>query len=186
MPVQYKIIIFIIASVGITWLSWSSLRNFHSHGFYRFFAFESIVALVLLNLDYWFNNPFSVHQIIAWSLLIISLYLVIHGGLLLHKLGKPDKNRNDGNLLRLEKTSNLVTNGVYRYIRHPLYSSLLFLTWGVFFKHPSWIGITLALTSTFFLIMTAKIEEIENVNFFGEAYKIYMKKTKMFITFLLQ
>ena len=35
--------------------------------------------------------------------------------------------RENAALLELEKTSRLVTVGLYRYIRHPLYSSLLFL-----------------------------------------------------------
>jgi len=93
MPAQYKIIIFNITFAGIIRFSRLSLRNLHSHGFYRFFTFESIVTLVQLNIEYWFINPFNIHQIIAWVLLIFSLYLVIHGGLLLHKLGKPDKTR---------------------------------------------------------------------------------------------
>ncbi|MFC1726412.1 methyltransferase family protein [candidate division KSB1 bacterium] len=87
-------------------------------------------------------------------------------------------------LLGIEKTTVLVTTGAYRYIRHPLYSSLLFLTWGAFFKHLSLLGITLAVISTVFLVITAKIEETENLRFFGEAYQSYMKKTKMFIPFI--
>jgi protein-S-isoprenylcysteine O-methyltransferase Ste14 len=50
----------------------------------------------------------------------------------------------------IEKTTILVTTGAYRYIRHPLYSSLLFLAWGIFFKAPSWPGGLLALAATFF------------------------------------
>jgi len=184
MPFQVKVIVFIVASVGIAWVSWPSLRDFRSHGFYRFFAFESILALVLLNLDYWFYKPFSPHQIISWLLLIVSLFLVIHGFQLLHRVGKPDSERNDPSLVGIEKTTELVTVGVYRYIRHPLYSSLLFLAWGVFFKWPSWLGGGLAAIATVFLVATSKVEEAENIRFFGSAYQMYMKKTKMFIPFL--
>jgi len=179
--IQVKIIVFLVASAGIVWLSWSSLRDIRSHGFYRFFAFESIIILILLNIDYWFYEPFSIHQLVSWFLLIISLFLVIHGFQLLHKVGKPDSKRKDSSLIGIEKTTELVTVGAYHYIRHPIYSSLLFLGWGVFFKQPFWIGFSLAVISTFFLTMTAKIEETENVHFFGDAYKSYMKKTKMFI-----
>jgi protein-S-isoprenylcysteine O-methyltransferase Ste14 len=181
---QFKLIVFIIASVGLAWVSWPSLRDFRSHGFYRFFAFESILALVLLNLNYWFYEPFSIHQIVSWLLLIVCTYWVIHGVLLLRMVGKPDSKRNDPSLIGIEKTTQLVTVGAYRYIRHPLYSSLLFLAWGVFFKHPSLIGVCLAVITTFFLTMTAKIEEAENIRFFGAAYHSYMRQTKMFIPFL--
>ncbi|UCH66747.1 MAG: isoprenylcysteine carboxylmethyltransferase family protein [Ignavibacterium sp.] len=182
---QLKIILFVIASAGLLWLSWSSLRDFRSHGFYRFFAFKLIVVLILLNIEYWFYEPFSIHQIVSWLLLIISLYLVIHGFQLLHTAGKPNNNRKDSSLFGIEKTTELITVGAYRYIRHPIYSSLLFLAWGTFFKQSSWIGFALALLATFFLAMTAKMEEKENIKFFGDVYKSYMKKTKMFIPFLL-
>ena len=184
MPFQFKVILFIAASVGLAWVSWRSLLDFRSHGFYRFFVFESIVALVLLNLDYWFHEPFSPHQIISWLLLIISLFLVVHGFILLRMVGKPDSKRNDSSLVGVEKTTEQVTAVACRYIRHPLYSSLLFGAWGVFFKNPSWVGVSLAVITTFFVTMTAKIEEVENIRFFGAGYQSYMKKTKMFIPFL--
>jgi len=101
----------------------------------------------------------------------------------LRRVGKPDSERDDPSLIGIEKTTELVTVGAYRYIRHPLYSSLLFLAWGVFFKQPSWIGVSLAVTATFFLTMTAKMEEAENIRFFGAEYQSYMKQTKMFIPF---
>jgi len=179
-----KLIIFLGATGGFIFLSWESLRNPRSHGFYRFFAFEAIVVLVLLNLNYWFYEPFSPHQIISWLLLIVSGFLVIHGFRLLHLVGKPKGERDDPSLIGIEKTSELVTVGAYRYIRHPIYSSGLIGTWGVFFKHPSWVGFCLAVITTFAWTMTAKIEEAENIGFFGTAYQNYMKQTKMFIPFL--
>lgn len=84
----------------------------------------------------------------------------------------------------IEKTNKLITIGAYRYIRHPLYSSLLFLAWGVFFKHISGFSICLVLIGTFFLVVTAKVEEIENIEFFGNTYRGYMKQTKMFVPYL--
>jgi protein-S-isoprenylcysteine O-methyltransferase Ste14 len=181
---QFKLIVFMVASVGLAWVSRTSLRDFRSHGFYRFFAWGAILALVLLNLNYWFYEPFSIHQIVSWLLLIISLFLVIHGFQLLRMVGKPDSKRNDPSLVGIEKTTELVTVGAYRYIRHPLYSSLLFGAWGVFFKRPSWLGGGLAVIATVFLVATSKVEEAENIRFFGTAYQNYMKQTKMFIPFL--
>lgn len=184
MTFQFKIIIFIVVSIGWAWITRSSLRDFRSHGFYRFFAFEAILILILLNVDYWFLEPFSIYQLISWPLLIICTYLVIHGALLLRNVGKPDDRRSDPSLMGIEKTTRLVTEKVYRYIRHPLYSSLLFVAWGAFFKHPSWVGMSLAVIATFFLTMTAKIEEAENIRYFGDEYRMYMKRTKMFIPFV--
>ena len=184
MSFQFKVIVFIVASAGLTWVSWPSLRGLRFHGFHRFFAWEAILVLVLLNIDFWFHEPFSLHQLISWPLLVVSLFLVIHGFLLLRRIGKPDSGRNDPSLVGIEKTTKLVTQGAYRYIRHPLYSSLFFGTWGVFFKRPSWPGLLLVAITIFFLIMTAKIEEAEDIRFFGAEYQSYMKQTKMFVPFL--
>ena len=86
--------------------------------------------------------------------------------------------------MAFEKTSALVTSGIYHYIRHPLYCSLLLLTWGIFFKAPTWPGALLAVTATLFLIATAKADEAECILFFGPSYQDYMKQTKMFVPFV--
>lgn len=179
-----KLIVFILASLGIIYVSRSSLRHPRTHGFYRFFAWEAILALFLLNIDHWFDNPSSPWQILSWIFLLVSLFLVIHGVQLLRQIGKPDQQRQDEALLGVEKTSQLVTTGAYRYIRHPMYSSLLFLTWGIFFKLPSLVGGILAAIATLFLILTAKAEETENIRYFGDSYIEYMRKTKMFVPYL--
>ncbi len=176
--------VFALGSAAIAYVSRASLRFPRSHGFYRFWAWETILALVVLHLGRWFSNPFAWHQLISWLLLIISLFLVIHGVRLLKQMGQPDAERDDSPMLAFEKTTTIVTAGAYRYIRHPLYSSLLFLTWGVAFKGPSWSSAALAIISTLFLVATARAEEAEDIRFFGPAYQEYMNKTRMFIPFL--
>jgi protein-S-isoprenylcysteine O-methyltransferase Ste14 len=175
---------FLLVTLGLAYVSRASLLHPRSHGFYRFLAWEAILALMLINLNGWFRDPFSWNQLISWFLLGVSLFLVIHGALLLKRLGKADAQREDASLLDFEKTTSLVIVGAYRYIRHPLYSSLLFLAWGFFFKDPSWPGGFLALAATLFLVAAAKMEEVEDIRFFGPAYRDYMKETRMFIPFL--
>ena len=165
-------------------VSRASLAQPGSHGFYRFLAWEAILGLALLNLDGWFRDPFSWHQLVSWPLLVVSAMLVIAGVRLLKERGEPDVGRDDVPLVAFEKTTTLVTTGLYRYIRHPLYSSLLFLAWGIFFKAPSWPGGLLVLAATLLLAATARVEEAENVRYFGQAYEEYKKQTKMFVPFL--
>lgn len=179
-----KGVLFVVTTAGLVYLSRASLRNPRSHGFPRFLAWELLLVLVLLNADAWFRDPFSWHQILSWCLLLVSLFLVIHGVQLLRRRGEPDQGREDADLVAFEMTTRLVTSGAYRYIRHPLYSSLLFLGWGVFFKAPSAAGALLALAATLLLVVTARIEEAENARFFGAEYEAYRKRTKMFIPYL--
>jgi protein-S-isoprenylcysteine O-methyltransferase Ste14 len=181
---QIKLIVFVILTLGIAWLSRRSLREFKSHGFYRFFAWELILGLVLINMDFWFFEPFSWHQLISWPLLLISLYLIVHAVVLLRRVGGAETRQSELALIGIEKTSQLVTVGPYRYIRHPFYSSLLFLALGAFFKQLSWLGGLLIALAVIMLVATAKTEEAENIAYFGEEYRAYMGQTKMFMPFI--
>jgi protein-S-isoprenylcysteine O-methyltransferase Ste14 len=176
---------FVVFSVPIIYVSRASLRAPGSHGFYRFFAWESILALVLLNIGAWFRDPSAWHQVISWVLLFVCFVPLAFGVRTLITRGRPVKRREgDASLLAFEKTSTLVTTGIYRYIRHPLYSSLLILAWGVFFKDPSLLGGLLAGAATLALVATAKADEAECTRFFGPAYTDYMQRTRMFLPFL--
>ncbi len=73
---------------------------------------------------------------------------------------------------------------MYRWIRHPLYASLLCLGWGVCLKRPTALTAFLAVAATLFLFLTAKAEERENVDKFGTDYVVYMKETKRFIPYV--
>lgn len=181
----YKVILFVLGTIVIVWVSWTSLRDVQSHGFYRFFAWETILVLFLMNMNYWFVDPFSLRQIISWILLIISLVFIYQGVQLFLKQGELAQERSDPALVGVEKTTKLVTIGVYHYIRHPFYSSLIFLGWGILLKNVSWLGAILAVVNTILLIVTAKTEEIENIQYFGEKYQEYMKHTKMFVPYIL-
>ncbi len=180
-----KTLFFSLGTLILTYISRASLRVPRSHGFYRFFTWESMLALLLLNVDFWFRDPFAWHQLIAWTLLFVSFIPLGFGIHFLRTRGKPTVQREgDASLLAFEKTTQLVTSGIYRYIRHPLYSSLLLLAWGIFFKLPSLLGGILVVTATVFLVFTAKADEAECVQFFGAQYQEYMKRTKMFLPFL--
>jgi protein-S-isoprenylcysteine O-methyltransferase Ste14 len=180
-----KLVCFVLGTAFLVYVSRASLAVPGSHGFYRFFAWVAILALASLNIDVWFRDAFSWHQLVSWILLGASVILVIAGVRLLRQMGKPDAERDDVPMVAFEKTTTLVTTGAYGYIRHPLYSSLLFLAWGIFFKAPSWLGGLLALAATLCLAATARVEEAENLRFFGEEYREYMNKTKKFIPYLL-
>ena len=168
--------IFVIGTIIIIWVSKSSLRDIRSHGFYRFFAWEIILIMFAVNIRCWLKEPFSVRQVVDWALLIVSLILIFQGVQLFRQKGEIDQDRHDPSLVGIERTTQLVETGVYGYIRHPFYSSLLFLTWGIFFKQITWITLLLGIAATIFLIITAKKEETENITYFGEAYREYMRK----------
>jgi len=158
------------------WVSWHfSIKAGRYHGIYRFFSFESILVLVLLCAPVWFTDPLKWNQLISWGLLLGSIPLPIYGFRALRSEGRP--------IDQLENTTSLVTTGVYRYIRHPLYASLILGGTGVFFKDITVITGMCALANLVALIATAKTEEREMLKKFGKEYEGYMKKSKMFVPF---
>jgi protein-S-isoprenylcysteine O-methyltransferase Ste14 len=184
MSMSVKIMTFVVVTIALVWLSRRSILRVRLHGLYRLLGWESIAVLVLLNLDYWFDNWLSFRQIVSWSLLALSTYLVTHGVITLHRSGMPSELRTDVGLVGIEKTTELVTTGIYRHIRHPIYSSAVVGVWGVVLKDISAISASLALMSVLFFYLTAKMEERENISYFGEEYQDYMRKTRMFIPFV--
>ena len=179
-----KLIVFILLSIPVIIISFRSLRIPGSHGFYRFFGWESTLWLAVSNIRYFYKDIFSFPQIISWICLFYGTYLVISGIIDLKKGGKAQPNREDPALFTFEKTTKLVESGVFRYIRHPLYGSLLFLSIGIFLKHPALIPTIVTLFSLVMYYLTARMDEKECIAYFGEAYRAYMKRTKMFIPFV--
>ncbi len=170
--------ILICGTIFIVLFSWFlSIRDRRYHGIARFFAFESVLVLLLLNYDMWFVKPFSLHQIMSWILLIGSVYPVIAGYILLKRKGKPGRN--------FETTSLLVKSGIYSLIRHPLYLSIFLFGTGVVMKDPGKLQLILGFVNLIAVYVTARIEEGEMIKRFGAEYRDYMKETKMFIPYII-
>ncbi len=172
---------YIVLAAGTIFLvlfSWFfSLKHRRYHGIPRFFGFESIFILTMLNLKVWFHDPFSLFQIISWILLVLSAWMGIAGFLILKRKGKSEKD--------FEATTVLIKSNIYRYIRHPLYLSLILLGTGIMLKDPDMVQLILGAVNLVALYITSRIEETEMIERFGHEYTRYMKETKMFIPFVL-
>jgi len=184
MNATVSVFIFAIGSAFFLCVSWRALLNPRSHGFYRFIAWECMLALVLLNFPSWTLDPFSPRQIVSWALLASSAALAGHAVQLLKAIGRPGAERSDAELFAFEKTSALVTTGAFRYIRHPMYAALLFLNWGAWLKDVSWLSTGLAGVASVALLLTALRDEAECRQHFGKAYDDYMKTSKRFVPFV--
>ena len=181
----FRSLLFIVSTFIFLLISRKALRNPKCHGFYRFFAFEGILFLVLYNHPFWFIDVFAPRQIVSWLLLIASIFFVVQGLYMLRKVGGSKTRVEVPENFSFENTTCLVTEGIYRYVRHPMYGSLLLLTWGAFFKHISIPGLLVVVVTTVLLLIVGLIEEKENLAFFGPVYLEYRRTTKMFLPFLI-
>jgi protein-S-isoprenylcysteine O-methyltransferase Ste14 len=171
-----NIIIFLLVSLIIVKISWPMLFNMRSHGFYRFFAFEFLLIGLIVNSGFWFHRPFSFSHTISWLMLAVAIFLAYTGFQSLRQHGHPTGN--------IETTTVLVAVGPYKYIRHPLYGSLIFLSIASFLKNPSLLATSIFFVATVFFYAAARVEEQENLLKFGEDYAVYIRRTKMFVPFL--
>jgi len=84
-----------------------------------------------------------------------------------------------------EGTGCVVDTGVYRFIRHPQYTGFYLLTLGMIIE---WATIPMILMWPVIFVLyykLAKKEEKDMINEFGDKYIDYMKRTKMFIPFII-
>jgi hypothetical protein len=109
-------ILFGVLSIPVIFISWRTLFKVKSHGFYRFFSWECIIWLFITNYSFWFDNPVSINQIFSWIFLFFSIYLVVSGVILLKTKGKPKIDREENSLYQFEKTSELVDQGIFKYL----------------------------------------------------------------------
>ena len=80
--------------------------------------------------------------------------------------------------LELNADHRLVTNGLYRAVRHPMYSSFLVLGVGQALLVPNWIAGLSGLASVLLLIaVRLPREEAMMIEEFGDQYRDYRKRT---------
>jgi methanethiol S-methyltransferase len=84
-------------------------------------------------------------------------------------------------LLLPEDTSppRLITNGLYRYVRHPLYTCGLVFIWLI--PIMTWNLLALLIGLSIYIIIGAYFEERKLLNEFGNAYADYRQHTPMLI-----
>jgi protein-S-isoprenylcysteine O-methyltransferase Ste14 len=119
--------------------------------------------------------------LLAWlgvPTLILSLWLFSRSN--------ADLGRNWSASLKVREGHQLVTGGVYRYVRHPMYSSFLLLGIAQFLLVPNWLAGTSGLAGTVLLVLLRlRREEAMMLDQFGDPYRDYCERTPRIIPWLL-
>ncbi len=119
-------------------------------------------------------NP-SLQAVVAGTLLmLLSLWLF-------HKSHK-DLGRNWSVSLEIREDHSLVTGGVYRTIRHPMYTSIFLMAIGQFLLLSNWIaGPAMFVAFTLMFISRLRTEEQMMLDLFGDNYEAYRQNSKRLI-----
>jgi protein-S-isoprenylcysteine O-methyltransferase Ste14 len=165
--------LFVGLSLLLLILAWPTLRTRSPRGVLRFLVFEAVLGLIVLGAPSWLLDAVSWRQILSWALLAASLVLALDGFVALRRFGAPTAG--------IETTQQLVDRGAYRWIRHPLYFSLFLLGAGAWLKDPNAWGGLILLALAGLVAATARVEEEENLQRFGQPYRAYMSRTWRFL-----
>jgi protein-S-isoprenylcysteine O-methyltransferase Ste14 len=84
----------------------------------------------------------------------------------------------------IQKGHELITAGVYRYIRNPRYLGVLLLAFGMSLLFRSWAGLVLTLPLIGVLLFRIRDEESLMHKEFGEQWEAYSKRSWRLIPFL--
>jgi protein-S-isoprenylcysteine O-methyltransferase Ste14 len=83
--------------------------------------------------------------------------------------------------VQLKKAHRLVTDGPYRYVRHPLYTALFLGYLGTLLALQSWTLVAWLPVFVASYVLFAREEEKIMERGFGEAYRAYRRQTGMFL-----
>ena len=86
--------------------------------------------------------------------------------------------------LQIVENHRLVTEGYYKYIRHPIYLGEIGRMFGWTITFSSLYGFVFMTIALVFLLIRIEIEEKMLIKAFGEEYKKYQRTTKKLIPFL--
>jgi protein-S-isoprenylcysteine O-methyltransferase Ste14 len=88
---------------------------------------------------------------------------------------------NWGSVVGYTENHELITNGPYKYIRHPIYSSVILMFIGTFLYYGNLFSLVLIITIPIWLLWRVKKEEEIMIKLFDKKYKDYMKNSKRLI-----
>lgn len=93
-------------------------------------------------------------------------------------------NWNHAHDFQIKRNHELITNGIYSYIRHPIYTGLILAVTGTELVIGSYLFIPFFMLATLLAVKQGRQEEEILRGHFGKKYEEYMKKTKMLFPYI--
>jgi protein-S-isoprenylcysteine O-methyltransferase Ste14 len=174
-----SIMIWFVGTLVLTAFSWRILADRRSSRFARFLAVVTLWALLVWSAPAWLHTVRLIPQILSWALLAASLLFGLSALYVLSAAGVLPLLRSRQSATPNSRT--LVQSGPYKHIRHPIHLALLLLCWAAAFRVLSFFSVVLALIATALFCFCSYLEDLENLERFGEEYDRYMEKTGIFI-----
>jgi len=127
------------------------------------------------------KHPEKLRLLSAWNIAGLSLFIV---GLSIAIVAQLTLKRFYSSTLVTRKDHQLITHGVYRFVRHALYLGVLIAIMGVPVYAPSLYGFLILSLSISIFLLRIKMEEDMLIKHFGDEYQAYRRATKKLIPYL--
>jgi protein-S-isoprenylcysteine O-methyltransferase Ste14 len=144
-----------------------------------------ITGFIVSIYDFWkiqnMRFQLNVPVIIGIILLVIggTLRMISRRALMKAGFGLVNSSR-----LQIVENQRLVTNGVYNYIRHPLYLGEINRNLGFAILLSSLYGLAVMFLGNIFLLFRIEIEERMLIDEFGDEYEEYRKRTNKLFPYI--
>lgn len=131
-----------------------------------------------------FDLPFEVDALRLLSLVVGTVVLFLSLGQYdlgafsgLKQLGMSESDITD-DVGHQQEIEPLQTSGIHRVVRHPLYSALFLLLWGI---ADSMFGLVTAVLASLYLLLGTYSEERKLIALYGKSYEEYRQRVPAFI-----
>ena len=152
------------------------LKNFFKAAYDLMLVFLQFFIISLHFFQWEFLPQKQIIQVSDLSYLVGFLIIIIAFIILLVAI--KDLGRNLSPFPRPIKNSNLVTKGIYRFTRHPMYYSLIFITFGVYITKLSIYYLFLSISLGLIIKFKITLEEKYLMNKFKN-YLLYKNEVKV-------
>lgn len=171
----YVFIMIRISFIGLSKISQSEIKRIEKGldliFLVLFLCYEVITYFVFMFTLKFDWSSYSQIPLIFWLGVAIGIFSLLLFIWVLITLG-----RNSSFKIQIQKKQPLITKGPYRFVRHPMYTSLLILHISVFLLASNWfIGVSWLVVFILFLVFRIPKEEKVLLEEFGELYQDYMK-----------
>ena len=151
------------------------LKFFLKAAYEMILVFLQFFIIILHFLKWEFIPEKQIIQVTPFSYFVGFLIIIIAFIILLVAI--KDLGRNLSPFPRPIKNSNLVTKGIYRFTRHPMYYSLIFISFGVFITKLSIYYLFLLISMILIIKFKIALEE-QYLNNKFKNYLLYKNKVK--------
>ncbi len=153
----------------------SQLKKFFKAAYEIILVFLQFFIIILHFFQWEFIPQKQIIQVSPFSNLMGILIIIIAFIIMIFAI--KDLGRNMSPLPRPINNSNLVTTGIYRFTRHPMYYSLIFISLGLFITNLSIYYLFLSICLSFIIKFKISLEE-QYLNNKFKNYLIYKNEVK--------